>query len=262
MKIGAKSLESANCSVGNRPPPIPFYILDSDKKLSPSDYETYKLRTNLKDEKMEVYLLTIKYYKVGTPEEWLQFVNDIAQVIKGQDIQDGKAAYSLMKSLLKRDVLQVFQKKEESQDVKDGPTFTKCCVAVTKHIFPKKAYKIQKKYMQNIHKPLRLESYKWMSQMNKLNDYSVYFLVPEGMTATKIPCKEFVDILEDGILYQWKLEFEKEGFDLSFSTLKEFLDACVCLEEAELHKLLAKKIACAKKDHEDERKGKYHDKLK
>eukprot|EP00957_Ditylum_brightwellii_P207276 15352238-Ditylum_brightwellii.AAC.1 len=33
---------------------------------------------------------------MGIPEEWLQFVYTIAHVIKGQDIQDGKAAYSTM----------------------------------------------------------------------------------------------------------------------------------------------------------------------
>eukprot|EP00957_Ditylum_brightwellii_P081981 6233852-Ditylum_brightwellii.AAC.1 len=63
--------------------------------------------------------------------------------------------------------------------------------------------------------------------MIKLNDYLVHFLVPDGVTATKISCEEFIDILEDGILYQWKLEFEKEGFNLSSSMLKEFLEVCV-----------------------------------
>eukprot|EP00957_Ditylum_brightwellii_P050962 3865158-Ditylum_brightwellii.AAC.1 len=77
--------------------------------------------------------------------------------------------------------------------------------------------------------------------MIKLNDYLVHFPVPDGVTATKISCKEFVDVLEDGIPYQWKLEFEKEGFDSSSSTLKEFLGVCVRLEEAELQKLLRKR---------------------
>eukprot|EP00957_Ditylum_brightwellii_P159102 12109121-Ditylum_brightwellii.AAC.1 len=63
------------------------------------------------------------------------------------------------------------------------------------------------------------------------------------MTATKIACEEFVDVLEDRVPYQWKLEFKKEGFDLSSSTLKEFLDVCVRLEEAELQKPLKKRIA-------------------
>eukprot|EP00957_Ditylum_brightwellii_P164285 12507467-Ditylum_brightwellii.AAC.1 len=68
----------------------------------------------------------------------------IVWVIRGQDIQDGDAAYSLVKSLLKGGALQVFKNKEESQEVKDGLAFTKCLAAVTEHTFPKKAYKMQK----------------------------------------------------------------------------------------------------------------------
>eukprot|EP00957_Ditylum_brightwellii_P174097 13255882-Ditylum_brightwellii.AAC.1 len=86
--------------------------------------------------------------------------------------------------------------------------------------------------------------------MIKLNDYLVNFPVPDGVTAMKISCKGFIDVLEDGILYQWKLEFKKEGFDLSFSMLKEFLGVYVRLEETELQKLLKKKIAHAVIEHD------------
>eukprot|EP00957_Ditylum_brightwellii_P134206 10231676-Ditylum_brightwellii.AAC.1 len=79
MKIDATSLKFTNSSVGNKPMPIPFYVPDSDKKLSTSDYQTYKLRTYLKDKKLAVYHLVVKYYKVGTPEEWLKFMEAIAQ---------------------------------------------------------------------------------------------------------------------------------------------------------------------------------------
>eukprot|EP00957_Ditylum_brightwellii_P098813 7527479-Ditylum_brightwellii.AAC.1 len=78
----------------------------------------------------------------------------IAQVNKGQDIQDGYAAYSLVKSLPKGDALQVFKNKEESQEFEDDMVFTKCLGAATKHISPKKAYKMQKKYIQNTRKLL------------------------------------------------------------------------------------------------------------
>eukprot|EP00957_Ditylum_brightwellii_P014805 1116361-Ditylum_brightwellii.AAC.1 len=98
--------------------------------------------------------------------------------------------------------------------------------------------------------------------MIKLNDYFVHFLVPDRVTATKIHCKEFIDALEDRILYQRKLEFKKKGFDSSSSMLKEFLDMCVCLEEAEPQKSLAKKIACARKEHDNDGKGKHQDKPK
>eukprot|EP00957_Ditylum_brightwellii_P112883 8606595-Ditylum_brightwellii.AAC.1 len=68
---------------------------DNKKKLSPLDYHTYKLRTNPKDKKSAVYNLVVKYYKVGAPEEWLQFMDAITQVIKGHDIQDGDVVYLL-----------------------------------------------------------------------------------------------------------------------------------------------------------------------
>eukprot|EP00957_Ditylum_brightwellii_P122555 9345926-Ditylum_brightwellii.AAC.1 len=58
----------------------------------------------------------------------------ITQVIKGQDIQDRDVAYSLVKSLLQGDALQVFKNKEASQEIKDGPAFTKCLAAVTKQV--------------------------------------------------------------------------------------------------------------------------------
>eukprot|EP00957_Ditylum_brightwellii_P021947 1655127-Ditylum_brightwellii.AAC.1 len=69
MKISNKSLKFANHNQGNKPPPIPFYMANDAKKLSPSDYQTYTLRTNPKDEKPAVYNLVVKYYKVRTPEE-------------------------------------------------------------------------------------------------------------------------------------------------------------------------------------------------
>eukprot|EP00957_Ditylum_brightwellii_P081086 6166983-Ditylum_brightwellii.AAC.1 len=69
---------------------------------------------------------------------------------------------------------------------------------------------MQKKYIQNICKPLKLGSRKWILQMIKLNGYLVHFLVPGGVTTMKISCEEFADILEDRIPYQWKLEFKKE----------------------------------------------------
>eukprot|EP00957_Ditylum_brightwellii_P197117 15017813-Ditylum_brightwellii.AAC.1 len=68
----------------------------------------------------------VKYYEVGTPEEWLQFINVISQVIKGQDIQDLEPVQTLVKSLVRGVALQVFQKEEVNQEKRDGPAFTKC----------------------------------------------------------------------------------------------------------------------------------------
>eukprot|EP00957_Ditylum_brightwellii_P182354 13891953-Ditylum_brightwellii.AAC.1 len=113
MKIDHKSVK-------NKPLPIPVYVPDNKKKLSPLHYQTFKLQTNLKDKKSAVYNLVIKYYNEGTPEERLQFMDAITQVIKGQDIQGVDVAYLLVKSLLKGDALHVFKNEEASQETKDG----------------------------------------------------------------------------------------------------------------------------------------------
>eukprot|EP00957_Ditylum_brightwellii_P175759 13383452-Ditylum_brightwellii.AAC.1 len=104
----------------------------------------------------------------------------ITQVIKVQVIQDRDIVYSLVKSLLKGDTQQIFKNEEASQETKDGPTFTKYLAVVTEHVFPKKAYKMQKKYIWNICKPLVLESQEWISRMIELNDSLEFFPVPDG----------------------------------------------------------------------------------
>eukprot|EP00957_Ditylum_brightwellii_P079652 6056779-Ditylum_brightwellii.AAC.1 len=95
MKIDHKSLEFANQNVKNKPQPT-------------------SNGPNPKDKKFAVYNLVVKYYKVGTPEEWLQFIDTITEMIKEQDIQDRDATSSLVKSLLKEDALQVFKNEESS----------------------------------------------------------------------------------------------------------------------------------------------------
>eukprot|EP00957_Ditylum_brightwellii_P182159 13878494-Ditylum_brightwellii.AAC.1 len=60
--------------------------------------------------------------------------------------------------------------------------------------------------------------------MIKLNDYLEFSPVLDGVTTMNIAREEFVNMLEDRVLYQWNLEFKKEGFDSISSMLKEFLD--------------------------------------
>eukprot|EP00957_Ditylum_brightwellii_P021343 1609877-Ditylum_brightwellii.AAC.1 len=104
MKIITRSLKFLNSLARNRVPPILFYISEKKEKLNPLDYQVYKLQTNPKDKKLVVYSLTLKFY----------------EVIKGQNIQDSKAAYTLVKSLLRGDTLQVFQNEEANQEGRDG----------------------------------------------------------------------------------------------------------------------------------------------
>eukprot|EP00957_Ditylum_brightwellii_P031752 2408074-Ditylum_brightwellii.AAC.1 len=166
---------------------------DSEKKLSPLDYQTYKLRTNPKDEKLAVCNLVVKYHKVGTPEEWLEFMEAIVQVIKGQDIQDGDAVYSLVKSLLKG---MLYKSSRMRKQVKMLRTAWHLLNAL--------------RLSPNTYSQRRHRKHRKRTSKTSINDYLVHLLVPDGVTVMKISCAEFVGVLEDGILYQWKLQFKKE----------------------------------------------------
>eukprot|EP00957_Ditylum_brightwellii_P139401 10623960-Ditylum_brightwellii.AAC.1 len=115
MKINLRSLKASNHMAGNKPLPIHFYVLEQKEKMSPSGYQVYKLCTNLKDKKYVVYSLMVGIYKVGTPEEQLQFMDKIVQVIKGQDIMELDAAYMLVKSLLCGMPYKSFKKRRQSR---------------------------------------------------------------------------------------------------------------------------------------------------
>eukprot|EP00957_Ditylum_brightwellii_P043178 3271868-Ditylum_brightwellii.AAC.1 len=145
-----------NCMLTSRLAPIPFFVKEKKIKLSHVYYQIYKLYTNPRNEKSVVYLLTLGIYKVVTPEEWLQLMDENKQIIKGQDITDLDAAYTLVKSLLQGDALKIFQNKEESHKIKDSPAFTAFLAVVTKHEFLTKACKTQKKCIQNACKPLMM----------------------------------------------------------------------------------------------------------
>eukprot|EP00957_Ditylum_brightwellii_P028283 2136698-Ditylum_brightwellii.AAC.1 len=86
MKINLRSLDAAKHMLCIRLPSTLFFVAEKKAKLIPSVFQVYKLCINSKDKKHTVYLLIVRIYKVGAPKEWLQFMDTIKRVIKGQGI--------------------------------------------------------------------------------------------------------------------------------------------------------------------------------
>eukprot|EP00957_Ditylum_brightwellii_P171783 13077060-Ditylum_brightwellii.AAC.1 len=144
MKLAFGNLDKTTQVKASKKTLIPFMASKKKSNLSTSDYQTYKLQNSPKDDKSQVHLLKVRIYKVGTPKKRLQFIEGIKWGIKGQEIIDDDTAYTLVKSLLHRDSLQNFQNKEKKHTTQSSEGFTSCLNAVTEHVFPTKAYKMQK----------------------------------------------------------------------------------------------------------------------
>eukprot|EP00957_Ditylum_brightwellii_P102362 7802372-Ditylum_brightwellii.AAC.1 len=59
--------------------------------------------------------------------------------------------------------------------------------------------------------------------MVELNAYLDKLPVPEGVTAMKLSWKKLVNVLDDGVLLQWKLDFKSNVLTQALPPLKSFL---------------------------------------
>eukprot|EP00957_Ditylum_brightwellii_P070270 5337974-Ditylum_brightwellii.AAC.1 len=57
------------------------------------------------------------------------------------------------------------------------------------------------------------------------------FPMPAGIAAKKLEDEKILEVLENRISTSWKFQMDKEGFDMSSSTIKQFTETCVCYEE-------------------------------
>eukprot|EP00957_Ditylum_brightwellii_P081547 6203591-Ditylum_brightwellii.AAC.2 len=98
-----------------------------------------------------------------------------------------------------------------------------CLNTMTVHVFPNKAYKLQKWYIWHmIHKPRHISACKWIARVAMLNNYPMEFPTPSRVVPRKLDQKELLEVLEDGTPTLWKFQMDKKGFDASPGTIKEF----------------------------------------
>eukprot|EP00957_Ditylum_brightwellii_P042967 3254382-Ditylum_brightwellii.AAC.1 len=69
----------------------------------------YKLRTTPADTDSPTYELSVPFFDKGSPKEWIKFRHGLQAVLKGQNVTQGPASYTVAKTLLKGDALTVFK---------------------------------------------------------------------------------------------------------------------------------------------------------
>eukprot|EP00957_Ditylum_brightwellii_P159908 12171817-Ditylum_brightwellii.AAC.1 len=106
----------------------------------------------------------------GTPEEWIKFQRGLSAVLKGQNVTQGPPSYAVANTLLKGNALMVFEQAEIAHRNQTVPHFNLCLDDVAEHVFPEKAGKIQKYYMQrNIRYGRNNTVKEWVAQVQELN---------------------------------------------------------------------------------------------
>eukprot|EP00957_Ditylum_brightwellii_P013443 1014803-Ditylum_brightwellii.AAC.1 len=75
------------------------------RQLELGQFHAYKLRTTPADTTSPIYELSVPFFDCETPEEWIKFRRGLTAVLKGQNVTQGPASYTVAKTLLKGDAL-------------------------------------------------------------------------------------------------------------------------------------------------------------
>eukprot|EP00957_Ditylum_brightwellii_P101240 7714691-Ditylum_brightwellii.AAC.1 len=118
------------------------------RQLKCGEYHMYKLRTTSADATSPIYEFSILFFDNRTLEEWIKFRHRLQTVLKGQNFKQGPQSCAVAKTLLKGNVLTVFEQAEIDYSTQSVPHFKLFLDDMAEHVFPKKAGQIQKCYMQ------------------------------------------------------------------------------------------------------------------
>ncbi len=135
------------------PPPIPFERSngkddDESGKARSATRVGFDLRATPADPNSQTYKISLNVFSDGTPEEWLLHVKDLRKVIYGQNCTTGPQKFALARRVLDGDAAAVFETAAQNRGNETNDNFELVLQDVTKHIFPRRALQVQRRYMR------------------------------------------------------------------------------------------------------------------
>ena len=165
MRVAEKSMKTKKCILEA---PIPLERPEK-KKLNKDKYVSFKLWNNPADADSTTYEFTVKFFQ-GTPEEVLDFVQDVNRVQVGQNLTQGPAKYALMHHLLKGDALAAFNTAATAAGNETNQNFPTVTNGLVAHVFPCRALATQKCCMcRFMWKPATMTMHEYMAHLTKIN---------------------------------------------------------------------------------------------
>ena len=202
------------------------------KTLSKDNCLTFKLRSVPTDETSTTYELTVGYFKTGTPEELLLFLQQLRKIFTGQNVTTGPNCYAIARRLLQGDALAAFNRAATQQGTETNEHFEETLRGLKLHVFPRKALTNQKRYMRRfLRKPRDLSVREFTTRLVEINEMLDQF--PPGEGPQKLPNDELMDIAEYAVPATWQRAMLMHNFDPTIHTPQDFIEFCERIEFAE-----------------------------
>eukprot|EP00957_Ditylum_brightwellii_P037923 2868569-Ditylum_brightwellii.AAC.1 len=181
-------------------PAVIKFTRPTPRQLERSQFHMYKIRTTPTDATSPTYTLSIPFFEEGIPKEWIKFRRGLQAVLKGQNVTQGHPSYAVAKTLLKGNVLTVFEQAEITHGNQTVTNFELCLDDVAKHVFLGKSGQIQKCYIRrNICYNRGTTMKEWVARVSELNGYLKDFSTHNRNPTQPLDADELLDILEYGV---------------------------------------------------------------
>ena len=191
--------------------------------------ETYKKRFFLFDD--------------GTPQEWMDILEDLDELWRQNSVTDGKDRAATVQMILRNDALNEFTTKLAEVTTDNTATrattspvttdnVTTALAAVTMAVFPHRALETQKSWMmRGMKKPTEMTTRKLTAAVVRLNSLLPRF--PGGSQESKFSDTELVGLLEQAVPARWRAKFDLDGYIPTEHDKAKFVTSCEAIERNE-----------------------------
>jgi hypothetical protein len=183
------------------------------------------------------YKKYIKKFEEGSPQEWIDTLQDLEEVWRQNFISRVLDKVSTVRAVLKGESLIAFEAAiqetdNENQDQELNDEKIKLALdAVTRTVFPHRALEIQKLWMQRgMRKPPELGIRKTVASITRINNSLPLF--PDGREDSKFSEQELVGLIEWALPASWRAKFDLEGYVPTEGTKKKLVEACEAIERS------------------------------
>ncbi len=195
------------------------------KQVEKDDLIEFELRNNPTDEDSQTYKVTVPIFESGTPEEVIDFTENVKRVATGQNMTTAPPRYALMRRLLRGDALAAFNAAATAAGEETLPNFVTAKNGLIAHYMPPCSLAIQKQVMRRfMRKPPHWTMHQFMACIMEINS-KLKFFVPyaqnQALTADKL-----LDIGEFGVPPSWHHQMIIQNFDPMEGTAQDLVDFC------------------------------------
>jgi hypothetical protein len=193
------------------------------------------------------YKKTMRVFELGTPQEWLDLVQDVKEVWRQNVVNGPHDRAGILAALLKGDTLTTFETALEEarrvvnnvggEEVAEVAALTtdhveQAISAVSSTVFPHRALETQRQWMQRyMKKPRDMSARNTSAAISRINNCLPMF--PHGSQASKFSEKEIVGLFEWSLPEKWQKKLGIKGFDPSQHTREELIEQCEIIERHE-----------------------------